>query len=93
LGCCQAFCASSKFIDLDGTETLETSNEPYEGISYFTTENYELECCMDYALAEGMFTLVFDEAPDFDGEPVEVGEETEGEDNEVGNQYLYVKSA
>ena len=77
-----------RLVEHDGIETLEKSDEPYEGISYFTTENYELECCMDYDLAEGSFTLVFDEAPDFDGEPVEEREEQEGE-----NQYFYKRSA
>ena len=36
-----------RLIEDDGTETLETSDEPYEGISYFTTVDYELECCLD----------------------------------------------
>ena len=51
-----------RLIDHGGTETLETSNEPYEGISCFTATDYELECCLDYDLPEGSFTLVFDEA-------------------------------
>jgi uncharacterized protein VirK/YbjX len=58
-------------------ETIETSNEPYNGLSHFVTEDYELECCMDYDLQEGSFTLIFDEAPDFDGEPVEEPDEPE----------------
>jgi hypothetical protein len=58
-------------------ETIETSDEPYNGLSSFVTEDYELECCMDYDLQEGSFIIVFDEAPDFDGEPVE--EDGEGE--------------
>jgi len=32
---------------------------------------------MDYDLQEGYFTLIFDEEPDFDGEPVEKPEEQE----------------
>ncbi|MDR1802307.1 MAG: hypothetical protein LBQ94_01760 [Treponema sp.] len=67
-----------RLVEHDGTETIETSDEPYEGISYFTTEEYELECCLDYDLLDGSFTLVFDEAPEFDGEPVEEREEVEG---------------
>jgi hypothetical protein len=67
-----------RLVDLNEMETMETSNEPYEGISYFTSENYELECCLDYDLPDGSFTLVFDEAPEFDGEPVEEREEQEG---------------
>jgi len=67
-------------------ETIETSKKPYEGLSLFVTEDYELECCMDFDLQEGYFTLIFDEAPDFDGEPIE---ETE----EQGNVYNYRKIA
>jgi hypothetical protein len=64
--------------DIDGnTETIETSNEPYNGLSHFVTDDYELECCMDFDLQEGSFTLIFDEAPDFDGEPVEEPDEPE----------------
>jgi hypothetical protein len=58
-------------------ETIETSDEPYNGLSSFVTEDYELECCMDCDLSEGSFILVFDEAPDFDGEPVEEPDEPE----------------
>jgi len=47
-------------------------------ISYFTIEDYNLEYCLDYDLPESSFALVFDEAPDFDGEPVEETEEVEG---------------
>ena len=69
-----------RIVTLDddgGFETIETSNEPYTGLSSFTTEDYELECCMDYDLQEGSFVIIFDEAPDFDGEPEPVTE-TEG---------------
>jgi len=73
--------------DNDGNiETIETSDEPYDGLSLFVTENYELECCFDYDLQEGYFTLIFDETPDFDGEPVEKPEEQE-------NVYTYRKIA
>ena len=73
--------------DNDGNiETIETSNEPYDGLSCFVTEDYELECCLDYDLQEGNFTLIFDEKPDFDGEPVEKQEEQE-------NIYNYRKIA
>ena len=73
--------------DDDGNiETIETSNESYDGLSRFVTVDYELECCMDFDLQEGYFTLVFDEEPDFDGERVE---ETE----EMGNVYNYRKIA
>jgi hypothetical protein len=67
-------------------ETIETSNEPYNGLGHFATEDYELECCMDYDLQEGYFSLIFDEAPDFEGEPVEKPEEKE-------NIYTYRKIA
>jgi hypothetical protein len=67
-----------RITDDDGSiESIETSNEPYSGLSYFTTEDYELECCLDYDLPEGSFALIFDEAPDFDGEPVEEPEKLE----------------
>jgi len=72
--------------DSDNFETIETSDEPYNGLSYFTTEDYSLECCMDYDLQEGYFTLVFDEAPDFDGEPAEKPEQRE-------NVFVFRKSA
>jgi hypothetical protein len=72
--------------DDGNVETIETSDEPYNGLSSFVTEDYELECCMDYDLPEGSFVLVFDEAPDFDGEPVE-------EDEEVVGVYAYRKIA
>jgi hypothetical protein len=38
-------------------------------ICYFNIEDYNLECCLDYDLPDSFFALVFDEAPDFDGEP------------------------
>jgi hypothetical protein len=73
--------------DNDGNiETIETSDVPYEGLSCFVTKDYELECCMDFDLQEGYFTLIFDEEPDFDGEPVEEVEERE-------NVYSYRKIA
>jgi hypothetical protein len=58
-------------------ETIETSDEPYNGLSHFVAEDYELECCLDNDLHESSFTLIFDEAPDFDGEPVEKTDEPE----------------
>jgi hypothetical protein len=72
--------------DDGNVETIETSDEPYNGLSSFVTEDYELECCMDCDLQEGSFILVFDEAPDFDGEAVE-------EDGEVEMVYAYRKIA
>ena len=74
-------------FDDDGSfETIETSNEPYNGLSHFVTEEYELECCLDYDLQEGYFTLLFDEAPDFDGEPIEKPDKQE-------NVYIFKKTA
>jgi hypothetical protein len=58
-------------------ETIETSDKSYNGLCNFITEDYDLECCLDFDLPEGSFTLIFDEAPDFDGEPVEKPEEQE----------------
>ena len=67
-----------RLVDPDGEDTIETSRYSYEGISYFTTEDYNLECCLDFELTEGNFTLIFDEDPDFDGEPVPVVGEVDG---------------
>lgn len=76
-----------RVFDEDGSsETIETSDEPYNGLGCFTTEEYELECCIDFDLQEGYFTLIFDEAPDFDGEPVEEPDKQE-------NIYTYRKIA
>ena len=75
-----------RLVESDGIETIETSDIPYQGISYFTAEDYNLECCLDYYLPVGSFTLVFDEAPDFDGESVE-------EPEEVGDVFYFRKSA
>jgi hypothetical protein len=61
-------------VDNDGIDLTEAT-EPYNGISQFLAMEYSLDCCFDFVLAEGNFTLVFDEAPDFDGEPVPVIEE------------------
>jgi len=74
------------FDDNGSFETIETSNEPYNGLCYFTTEEYELECCLDYDLQEGCFTLLFDEAPDFDGKPIEKPDKQE-------NVYIFKKIA
>jgi len=68
-------------------ETILTSDESYTGISEFVTEDYTLDCCFDYNLAEGNFTLIYDEAPDFSGEPEPVVEE------DKGKIYRFKKSA
>jgi hypothetical protein len=59
-----------RLINIEDMGTLETSSNPYEGLAYFSTEDYSLELCLDYDLQEGYFTLIFDEDPDFSGEPV-----------------------
>ena len=41
-----------RLIDPDGIETIETSNQSYNGISYFTAEEYSLECCLAHDLPE-----------------------------------------
>jgi len=74
------------FDDNSNFETIETSNEPYNGLSNFVTEEYELECCFDYDLQEGYFILLFDETPDFDGEPIEKPDKQE-------NVYIFRKTA
>jgi hypothetical protein len=43
----------------------------YEGLSCFVGPGYTLEFCQNEALSEGKFTLIYDETPDFDGEPAE----------------------
>ena len=53
--------------DLKG---IETSSYPYTGISHFSTPDYCLEFCYEYDLAEGKIILIFDENPDFSGEPI-----------------------
>jgi hypothetical protein len=73
-----------RLTDADG-ETVKTSAIPYNGISCFVADNYSLEFCMNNKLSEGMFVLVFDAAPEFDGEPIP--EEIEE------NQYFYKKCA
>ena len=57
---------------------MKVGSEPYPVICYFNIEDYNFECCLDHDLPESSFTLVFDEAPDFDGEPVEKPVEVEG---------------
>jgi len=63
-----------RLYDPDGQNTIVESNYSYVGIDVFVAEDYSLDCCIDYDLTEGNFTLVFDEAPDFSGEPVVVEE-------------------
>ena len=72
-------------IGPDGKDIL-SSSETYEGINEFVTEDYTLDCCFDYELTLGNFILVFDEAPDYGGEPVLVIEEK-------GKVYQFKKSA
>ena len=55
----------------------------------FSTDSYSLECCLDYELTDNSFLLVFDEAPDFSGEPEPLPEEC-GEEEKT---YFYKKIA
>jgi hypothetical protein len=50
---------------------------PFDGLSSFVDGNYEIEFCLDAGQGENYFILVYDEAPDFDGEniPESTGEE------------------
>jgi len=68
-------------------KNIYSSNEHYEGISQFVALDYSLECCFDFDLTLGNFTLIFDEEPDFDGEPEPVPIE------EKGKIYQFKKSA
>jgi len=78
-----------RLIEAEGEETFEISNMSYDGISEFVTESYNLECCFDYKLADDSFLLIFDEAPDFSGEPEPLPKESgEGE-----KTYFYMKTA
>ena len=57
--------------DDDGSyETIKTSSEPYEGLTCIVAGDCELACCLDVDLSDGNFTIVFDENPDFGGEPL-----------------------
>jgi hypothetical protein len=61
----------NRLVNQEDSCTLENSNQPYEGLSCFVGPGYTLEFCQNEALAEGKFTLIYDETPDFDGEPQE----------------------
>ena len=39
-----------KFDEAGNLETIETSEDSYDGLSMFTAEEYELECCIDYVM-------------------------------------------
>jgi len=78
-----------RLVEVDGNETFETSNMSYNCISEFSTGSYSLECCFEYKLTDDSFILIFDEAPDFGGEPEPLPEESvEGE-----KAYFYRKTA
>ena len=74
-----------RIVNADTEENINECDIPYEGLSTFIAENYELEMCFDFDLAEGTFTLIFDEDPSFDGMP-----EDEEEEKDEGNEKLYV---
>ena len=69
-------------------ENILNSNEPYQGIGEFIASDYSLEFCINYDLTLGNFILIFDEAPDFDGEPVPLPKE-----EEKGKIYQFKKTA
>ena len=79
-----------RIINAETEETIEDCDIPYEGLSSFIAEDYNLEICLDFNLADGAFTLIFDEDPSFDGMP-----EIEEEEKEDGSekQYIFKKSA
>jgi len=64
-----------RLVTADGEENILTSKNSYEGISEFVTEEYVLDCCFDFDLTLGNFILIYDETPEFDGEPVPVPEQ------------------
>jgi len=63
-----------RIMDPDGVMTIEASDCEYTGISDFSAVDYSLEFCFDNEITEGNFLLVFDEEPDFSGEPLPVVE-------------------
>ena len=79
-----------RLVTADGVENILTSKISYEGISEFVAEDYVLDCCFDFDLTLGNFTLIFDEAPEFDGEPVP---EAEDETDNKGKVYRFGKAA
>ena len=79
-----------RIVNNETEENIEVSNIPYEGLSHFVAENYCLEMCLDFDLAEGAFTLIFDEDPSFDGLPEYEEEETEEKTEKL---YVFKKSA
>jgi hypothetical protein len=78
-----------RIIDPTGENNIETSSISYKGLSTFTAEKYELDFCFDYEIADGSFILIFDENPDFDGEP----EPLPVKDEEKPMLYLFKKTA
>jgi hypothetical protein len=76
-----------RLIDPDGEKTIEISQLPYAGISYFTGQTYSLEFCLNEELAVGNFTLIYDEMLEFDREPIGEKEKTSE------RQYFYRESA
>ncbi|MDR1900703.1 MAG: hypothetical protein LBQ88_00270 [Treponema sp.] len=61
----------SSIVNAGDDEPLGVSKEPYNGLECFIAADYSLEFCRDEELAPGAFTLIYDETPDFDGDPVE----------------------
>ena len=58
-----------RLTDCEG-ESLKISTISYHGIGSFVASDYSLEFCIDNKLPDDMFMLVFDAAPEFDGEPI-----------------------
>ena len=76
-----------RLTDSDG-ENLKTSAVSFHGIGCFVASGYSLEFCIDNKLPDDMFMLVFDAAPEFDGDDGEpIPEEVEE------TQYYYKKCA
>jgi hypothetical protein len=49
--------------------TFADIEAPFEGLSAFITDDYQLELCVDENMVEGIFSLLFDQHPIFDREP------------------------
>ena len=66
-----------RIVNAETEENIKQSSIPYEGLSTFIAEDYELEMCLDFNLADGSFSLIFDEDPDFSGEEIPDFDENE----------------
>jgi hypothetical protein len=55
---------------IHGDEGQHPEEGDYAGLSTFVGDGYELAFCLDEALANGDISLIHDDDPDGDGEPI-----------------------